>query len=43
MKILICNREEMRQFIENTMLDNVLFSNTIMSFDMINHMRGKKE
>ena len=42
MKIVL-SRDEMKELIENTILENVFLDNTVMSFDMIKKMKGVRE
>lgn len=42
MKIVL-SRDEMKELIENTILENVFLDNTVMSFDMIKIMKGVRE
>ena len=42
MKIVL-SRDEMKELIENTIIENVFIDNTVMSFDMIKIMKGVRE
>ena len=42
MKIVL-SRDEMKELIENTIVENVFLDNTVMSFDMIKIMKGVRE
>jgi hypothetical protein len=42
MKIVL-SRDEMKELIENTILENVFLDNTIMSYDMIKTMKGVRK
>ena len=40
---IVLSRDEMKELIENTILENVFLDNTVMSFDMIKIMKGVRE
>ena len=42
MKIVL-SRDEMKELIENTIIENVFIDNTVMSFDMVKIMKGVRE
>ena len=40
---IVLSRDEMKELIENTILENVFLDNTVMSFDMVKIMKGVRE
>ena len=40
---IVLSRDEMKELIENTIIENVFIDNTVMSFDMIKIMKGVRE
>ncbi len=40
---IVLSRDEMKELIENTILENVFIDNTAMSVDMIKIMKGVRE
>ena len=40
---IVLSRDEMKELIENTIIENVFIDNTVMSFDMVKIMKGVRE
>ena len=40
---IVLSRDEMKELIENTILENVFLDNTVMSLDMVKIMKGVRE
>ena len=40
---IVLSRDEMKELIENTIIENVFIDNTVMSFDMVKIMNRVRE